>query len=189
MSSSSSKWASGCGIGCGVVIFLLAVIILGGYFLVKNTVKDFRSTGDSIDALVEKYGESNTYCPHPSGIIAAERIEAFISVRDSIASLGETIGESLQSISETMVAPGGQALRIGPHNRTIAIWQIEGRFSPAAVRMVALVFLSTDCSPSTVLLRCALQQVHKSCDGTDTDNDVKNRLTQPPRPSTIGPLL
>ena len=85
-----------------MVIFILAIIIIGGYFLVKDTFKDFKTTGDSIEALVKTYGEADTYYPHSSGAIAAERIEAFISVRQSIASQREQIGESLQSISETL---------------------------------------------------------------------------------------
>jgi len=81
-SSNTKKWLIGCGIGCGALIIIAALLIVGGVLFVKDIVKGFEESEALSDTLVERYGEIREYCPAPNGIIKAERIEAFIEVRE-----------------------------------------------------------------------------------------------------------
>ena len=99
-SSTASKWLIGCGIGCGVVILLLAFAGVGGYFFVKNRVSGFEETEAIVDALTERYGEIKDFCPDPGGAIGSERVEAFLSVRNSIEPVKEKLENSIIILSD-----------------------------------------------------------------------------------------
>jgi len=99
-SSTASKWLIGCGIGCGVVILLLAFAGVGGYFFVKNIVNGFEETEAIADALTERYGEIKDFCPDPGGAIGPERVEAFLSVRNSMEPAKEKLESSIIILSD-----------------------------------------------------------------------------------------
>ncbi len=100
MSSTSSKWLMGCGIGCGVVILLIVIVVGVGYFFIRDTVKDFKETEASMDMMEDRYGDIRDFSPDPQGRIAPDRMEAFLSVRDSTAWLRDEMERSLQTISD-----------------------------------------------------------------------------------------
>jgi len=99
-SSTASKWLIGCGIGCGVVILLIVILGVGGYVFVKNIVKGFEETEAITDALTERYGDTKDFCPDPGGAIKPERLEAFLSVRNSIEPIKEELESSLGILSD-----------------------------------------------------------------------------------------
>jgi len=99
-SSTASKWLIGCGIGCGVVILLLAFAGVGGYFFVKNIVEGFEETEAIADALTERYGGIKDFCPDPGGAIGSERVEAFLSVRNSMEPAKEKLESSIIILSD-----------------------------------------------------------------------------------------
>ncbi len=99
-SSTASKWLIGCGIGCGVVILLLVFAGVGGYFFVKNIVSGFEETEAIADALTERYGEIKDFCPDPGGAIGLERVEAFLSVRNSMEPVKEKLENSIIILSD-----------------------------------------------------------------------------------------
>ena len=99
-SSTASKWLIGCGIGCGVVILLLVFAGVGGYFFVKNIVKGFEETEAVADDLTERYGEIKDFCPDPGGAIKTERLEAFLSVRNSMEPVKEKLENSINILSD-----------------------------------------------------------------------------------------
>ncbi len=82
MSNTSSKWLTGCGIGCGVMIIIGILIFVGGYFLVRDTVSDFKKVEDVTLELEKNYGKVEDFTPWSGGVIPADRIETFISVRE-----------------------------------------------------------------------------------------------------------
>jgi hypothetical protein len=98
--STSSKWLIGCGIGCGVVILLLVFAGVGGYFFVKNIVEGFEETEAITDALTERYGEIKDFCPDPGGAIKPERLQAFLSVRNSMEPVKEALESSISILSD-----------------------------------------------------------------------------------------
>ncbi len=99
-SSTASKWLIGCGIGCGVVILLLVFAGVGGYFFVKNIVSGFEETAAIADDLTERYGGIKDFCPDPGGAIGPERVEAFLSVRNSMEAVKEKLENSINILSD-----------------------------------------------------------------------------------------
>jgi len=99
-SSSASKWLIGCSIGCGVVILLMVILGVSGYVFVKNIVKGFEETEAITDALTERYGEIKDFCPDPGGVIKPERLEAFLSVRNSMEQVKEELENSIGILSD-----------------------------------------------------------------------------------------
>ncbi len=99
-SSATTKWLIGCGIGCGVVILLIVILGVGGYVFVKNIVKGFEETEAITDALTEKYGEIEDFCPDPGGAIKPERLEAFLSVRSSTEEVKKELENSIVILSD-----------------------------------------------------------------------------------------
>ncbi|MGM0465651.1 MAG: hypothetical protein ACQERH_04380 [Acidobacteriota bacterium] len=82
--SSTKKWLMGCGIGCGAVIIIGIILIVGGVVFVKNMVTSFEESEDILRDLTEKYGKIEEYCPSPSGSIESDRMEAFLKTRELI---------------------------------------------------------------------------------------------------------
>jgi hypothetical protein len=99
-SGAASKWLIGCGIGCGVVILLAVILGVGGYVFVKNIVKGFEETEAITDALTERYGEIKDFTPDPGGAIKPERLEAFLSVRNSTEKVKEELENSIGMLSD-----------------------------------------------------------------------------------------
>ncbi|MFW6124254.1 MAG: hypothetical protein ACOC5G_03450 [Acidobacteriota bacterium] len=80
--SPTKKWLLGCGIGCGAVIIIGIILIVGGVVFVKNMVNRFEESEDILKELTEKFGRIEEYCPSPSGFIESDRIEAFLKTRE-----------------------------------------------------------------------------------------------------------
>jgi hypothetical protein len=99
-SSSTKKWLIGCGIGCGVVILIVMILLAGGYFFVKNIVNEFEDTEAMTKVLTERFGRISDFCPDPAGTIHPERIEAFLSVRETFAPVRERIAKSMETLSQ-----------------------------------------------------------------------------------------
>jgi hypothetical protein len=90
----------GCGIGCGVVLLLIAIVVVVGYFAIKDTVDILKETEDSHDLLIEQFGDIRDFCPNASGDIPSERIEIFLSVRDSMASIIKDMEGKMDSFED-----------------------------------------------------------------------------------------
>lgn len=99
-SDTTKKWLMGCGIGCGVVILILALLGVGGFFFIRNIVQGFKDTEAIMSTLTETYGRVKEYCPDPDGAIRSDRIEAFLSARAAFTPVRDKIGRSLQILSD-----------------------------------------------------------------------------------------
>lgn len=99
-SSTATKWLIGLGIGCGVVILLLVLVGVGGFLFVKNIVQEFEETENLMDTLTERYGRIQDFCPDPYGTIRPERIEAFLTVRNSMTPVKENLEKSIDILSD-----------------------------------------------------------------------------------------
>ncbi len=70
-SSATKKWLIGCGIGCGVIVVLAALLITGGVLYVRSLVEGFKDSEAMLEILTERYGRITEYCPEPDGRIPA----------------------------------------------------------------------------------------------------------------------
>ena len=99
MSSNSSKWLIGCSIGCSILILLIVIVGISGYFFIKDKVEVFKNMETTMESLEDKYGKIRDFCPDPDGAITPERIEAFLAVRDSMIFIRRHIEQTLDTIS------------------------------------------------------------------------------------------
>jgi len=99
MSNNTTKWLTGCGIGCAVIIAIVVLIIMVGYMFIKNAVNEFEETETSTELVEEKFGYADEYCPQADGKIDADRIETFLAVRDSMAGVSAELENTLHAIA------------------------------------------------------------------------------------------
>jgi len=100
-SSSTKKWLIGCGIGCGAIALIVIILVMSGFFFIRNIVQDFRSSDELMDTLVETFGEIEEYCPSPNGAIEPQRLEAFLAVREAMTPVREELEQSLRILQES----------------------------------------------------------------------------------------
>jgi len=99
-SSTTKKWLIGCGIGCGAVIVIAALLITGGVLYVRSLVEGFKDSEAMLEVLTEKYGRITEYCPEPDGRIPEDRIEAFLAAREAIAPVRDEIERSISLLDD-----------------------------------------------------------------------------------------
>ena len=85
MAGTAWKWVVGCGIGCVVVLLVVAALGTGAFFLGKGIVEEVEQTEREMEALSERFGRARDFRPDPDGAIRPERIEIFLAVRGSLA--------------------------------------------------------------------------------------------------------
>lgn len=80
----AAKWQKGCGIGC-LVLFSAAVILMGAATWyareINGEYKEVQKTEDDLLAATEDLA----FTPPPDLVLRADRLEAFLAVRDSLA--------------------------------------------------------------------------------------------------------
>ena len=84
MASKRSKWLIGCGAGCGLVVILLIAIVVAGTAYLRNSFQGVGEAERSYRELVSRYGEVEEFVPPPDGAVPADRVELFLSVRESL---------------------------------------------------------------------------------------------------------
>lgn len=99
-SSSTKKWLIGCGIGCGVVVVIVALLVTGGVFYVRSLVKGFEDSEAMLKSLTEQYGRVNEFCPAPEGGIGPDRLEVFLQAREATLISREKIENTIDTLSE-----------------------------------------------------------------------------------------
>ncbi len=99
-SSTTKKWLIGCGIGCGAVIVIAALLITGGVLYVRSLVEGFKDSEAMLEVLTERYGRITEYCPEPDGHIPEDRIEAFLTAREAIAPVRDEIERSISLLED-----------------------------------------------------------------------------------------
>jgi len=100
MASTTQKWFIGCGIGCGLLILITAVIGGGIFFAVKDVVEDGKSIEESNNALVEAFGSPDEFTPAPDGSIAADRMEIFLTSRVETAESRNKMADILHTLDD-----------------------------------------------------------------------------------------
>jgi hypothetical protein len=67
-----------------VIVLIGVMAATGTCYLVKGVVEDFEEIQASHNALVAEFGEREEFKPLPDGSIAADRIQTFLAVRESM---------------------------------------------------------------------------------------------------------
>jgi len=104
MGGNAKKWLMGCGIGCAglIVLAVILIAVIAGY--VRQEFRGVETAVESHRRLSDRFGEVESFMPSPRGIIAAERMEKFLIVRESLAppgaALETALGEFQSRISE-----------------------------------------------------------------------------------------
>ena len=91
MAESKSSWLKGCGIGCGVTILLFITLSVGGSLVM---MKSFRDAVEIRETLVERHGGVDDFTPQLDGGIPADRLDAFLNVRQAVQDHCAEIGAS-----------------------------------------------------------------------------------------------
>ncbi len=107
MASTTQKWFIGCGIGCGLMILITAIIGGGIFFAVKDVVKDGKAIDESNDAMIAAFGMPDEFAPQPSGAIAPDRMEVFLASRTATAVSREKMAGILNTLDEDSEQGGG----------------------------------------------------------------------------------
>lgn len=118
--STARQWAKGCGCGCGLLVLLLGLLGWGGYVLIRRVVGQAERIDAVMEQVHEKHGRVSDFRPEPDGAIPPERVEAFLRVRELMATTRAETGHVFRLLSSgesegTTEVPGvlGQVLAWG----------------------------------------------------------------------------
>ncbi len=100
MAKTGQKVLVGCGIGCGVII--VAGLLVGGGvgLLLKDVASSFKQAGKTEEILVERYGAADDYELPAFGVVTADRIEAFLTVREATTEARTGIATAIARIED-----------------------------------------------------------------------------------------
>lgn len=82
MSESSGQWLKGCAFGCGGLVVLCVLMIVGMSVSMRSAFDDAH---EDRKTLVDRFGEDDAFVPSVDGSVAASRVEAFLAVRQALA--------------------------------------------------------------------------------------------------------
>ncbi len=99
MSKTTTKVLAGCGVGCLLATVVLVGVGWMGYRWARMAAEAVETAGRTENQLEEQYGKVRDFRP-PSDVWApADRMEAFIEVRDAIAVQRETLAGSISALA------------------------------------------------------------------------------------------
>jgi hypothetical protein len=98
MSNTTAKVLAGCGVGC--LLFLVAIGGLGwmGYRWARSAAEVVDAAERAEDRLEAEYGSVQEFTP-PAGRVTADRIEAFLAVRELMAPQRVALTESIEALA------------------------------------------------------------------------------------------
>ena len=94
----AKHWLIGCGVGCGVIVlFVIALGLAGGVWLKRSTT-GFENAVQTRGDLEERFGQPGEFTPPADGAVPAERMEAFLAVREATAEPRQRLAKSFGGI-------------------------------------------------------------------------------------------
>lgn len=85
MAGSARNWLIGCGIGCGLVVVLIAGFGAAGFFGVRHVMDRAERLEAASDSLAARFGTAESWAPPPDGRLDPARVEAFLEARRQMA--------------------------------------------------------------------------------------------------------
>lgn len=95
MAGAGRKWLTGCGIGCGLMVLILGGMGTCGYRVAKNIKQRADRLEADTDSLNTRFGVASAFVPAPDGAVPADRMEAFLAVRDDMSPSRAAMSEML----------------------------------------------------------------------------------------------
>jgi len=92
------KWLIGCGVGCLAVLVLAFIVGLGGFLTVRKVAGGFKEAQQAVSKVEGEFGVPEAYTPEPDGRIPADRIEAFLAVRNATSSVRGRLGARIEEL-------------------------------------------------------------------------------------------
>lgn len=105
---SYSKWLTGCGIGCGVLLVLAIAVGLTIFMYTRNAVQEFKQISESVSRVDKELGRIEDYTPEPDGRIPADRVEAFLAVRKATSAARSDLARTIRTLETEFGGPKGQ---------------------------------------------------------------------------------
>lgn len=84
MASTGKKVATGCGIGCLLLVLIVGGVGTCGYFGVRSAIDNAEDMGDTFEIMAERWGDVEDHTPNTDGTISADRMSVFVSVREDL---------------------------------------------------------------------------------------------------------
>jgi len=106
MSNTTTKVLAGCAVGCLLVVLALGGLGWMGYRWAKTAAEVVEAAERAEDRLEAEYGLVREFTPPADGWVAADRIEAFLTVRELMAPQRTSLEESVEALAPA-AAKGG----------------------------------------------------------------------------------
>ena len=101
MSKTTTKVLAGCGVGCLLATVVLVGVGWMGYRWARLAVETVETAGRTENQLEEQYGKVRSFHPPADVWAPADRVEAFIHVRDSLAPQRVALAEAIGALATT----------------------------------------------------------------------------------------
>ncbi len=92
------KWLVGCGVGCLAVLVVVFIIGLGGVLTVRKVAGGFKEAQQAVSRVEGEFGPPEAYTPEADGRIPADRIEAFLAVREATSTVRGRLGARVEEL-------------------------------------------------------------------------------------------
>jgi len=92
------KWLVGCGVGCLAVLVVAFILGIGGFLAMRKVAGGFQEAQQAVSRVEGEFGSPEAYIPEPDGRIPAERMEAFLAVRDATSSVRGELGARVEEL-------------------------------------------------------------------------------------------
>jgi len=78
------RWIKIIGIGCAAIVLIVVGLIVGGIQFFRNSLTGFERADSVLEDVAERLGPIEGFRADPRGAIRSERVEAFLTARESI---------------------------------------------------------------------------------------------------------
>lgn len=92
------NWLLGCGVGCGALLLVFVALGVGGALFVRETVSGFEDAVEAGQTLDERFGRIEEFTPPADGSIPAERMLAFLAIREFSMPQRDRIAEAFKAL-------------------------------------------------------------------------------------------
>jgi hypothetical protein len=89
------RWIKLSGIGCAAVVLIVVALIVGAIQLFRSSLTGFEQADSVLEDVTEDYGPIEGFRAGPRGVIGSDRVESFLTARESITPAREEMEQTL----------------------------------------------------------------------------------------------